>query len=189
MKKFWPSALAMILGLAVLGGIFLLGGCIHATIPQPVPTPVPTPSPSPVPVPPPTPTPEPIPASCPLQLPLAGYGLGLRIGPHGDAPQQKDATPFVKRGNDPTVPWPPLGWTGACRPNQCDLGAEKDPEHGDICTRTLCGPSIIYSLEPPESGIINWVDGYTVKVTMSAPGRLLGACSANPSVRTSIAVP
>lgn len=162
--------------LRVLAGLILLAACA----PVPKPAPGPTPAPTPVPSPPPTPSAT----VCPLQPPLIGYGLGLRIGAHG-TPQQKDATPFIQKGD---APFPPPGWTGTCRVNQCDLGSEKDPLHGDICTTTLCGPTVVYSIEPPEAGIINWVQGYTVKITMNAPGHLLGACSVNPNVRTSIEV-
>ena len=115
--------------------------------------------------------------------------MGLRIEQRLASPQQHDATPFIKKGNDPTMPWPPLGWTGACRTIQCDLSAEKDPEHGDVCTRTLCGETIKYELEPPESGLVNWVQGYSVKTTMKENGRLVGTCSANTAVSSSVLVP
>ena len=126
------------------------------------------------------------PSVCPLQLPLIGTGIGLRISHYGTTPQQFEATPFIRKGD---MPFPPPGWTGVCRPNECDISAEKDPDHGNICTVTLCGKNVVYSIEPPEAGIVNWQVGYTVKVTMTAPGHLLGYCSGNPSVRGSVSVP
>lgn len=181
----------------MLLGVLYLGGC--ASAPKPVLAPTPTPVPEPTPA---VCNPACMPGAvciargsetmcvvdpnvCPLQLPLVGYGIGLRIGPHG-TPQQRDATPFIRKGD---LPFPPPGWTGTCRPNECDVSGEKDPDHGNICTVILCGKNVVFSLEPPEAGTLNWAVGYTAKVTMTAPGHLLGFCSGNPSVKGVVSVP
>jgi hypothetical protein len=141
------------------------------------PTPLP-PTPGPVP-------PSPSPGACPLQLPLSGYEVGLRIGTHGTSGQQWDATPFIA-GPSSTIP--PRGWTGACRTQQCDLSPEKDPEHGAVCTVQLCGAAVEYSLFPADAGFINWVQGYTVKLTLSRAATLTGRCPVS-GVVASVAVP
>lgn len=145
-------------------------GC-SATPPPPTPSPSPGPTPTPGPVP--TPTPPPA-GSCPLQLPIPEpYVLEMRIGPHGSSGQQYDATPYIK---GPASAMPPPGWTGSCRTQQCDLSPEKDPQHGTACTLQLCGATLDYKLLPSSAGIINWVQGYTVKVTLAGPAVLMGTC-------------
>lgn len=192
------EAAALIVATIILLAVLYLGGC--ASAPKPVPVIEPTPVPAPLPA---VCTPACLRGAeciargaetmcvadsnvCPLQLPLIGTGIGLRISHYGTTPQQFEATPFLRKGD---MPFPPPGWTGTCRPNECDVAGEKDPDHGNICTVTLCGKNVVYSIEPPEAGTLNWAVGFTAKVTMTAPGHLLGFCSGNPSVRGSVPVP
>jgi hypothetical protein len=155
----------------------VLAGC-GGTRPVPVPPspspPVPTPTPTPTP----TPAPTPPPVVCPLTLPLPpGYSLGLRVEHYGTTGQQFDSTPYIQRSHPRTpVPIPPPGWTGECRTSQCDLSSEKDPEHGDACTLELCGPYIDYSILPEDAAIINWRNGYVVKLTTVRVGTLHARC-------------
>lgn len=199
MRKLSDRGWAVVWFLVIISlSVLYLVSC--ATAPKPVPVPTPTPVPEPTPV---VCNPACMPGAvciakgaetmcvvdsgvCPVQLPLIGTGIGLRISRLGTTPQQFEATPFLRKGD---MPFPPPGWTGTCGTAACDIAGEKDPDHGNICTVTLCGKNIIYSLEPPESGQINWAVGYVAKVTMTAPGHLLGFCSGNPAVRTSISVP
>lgn len=148
-----------------------LGYVPAASCASPPPTPIP-PTPSPAP----SPTPSPIPpaVACPLQWPVPEpYVLEMRIGPHGSSGQQYDATPYIK---GPSSAIPPPGWTGSCRTQQCDLSPEKDPQHGTACTVQLCGAELHYRLVPSLAGVINWVNGYTVKVTLTGPAMLMATC-------------
>jgi hypothetical protein len=121
-----------------------------------------------------------------MQLPiLPGYSLGLRIDKGG---QQVDATPYLKTEGGPI---PPVGWTGSCRSQQCDISPEKDTLHGLDCTLELCGPAIDYGLSPGDAGFLNWVDGYKAKFTLN-PGRsgtIVGCCQRNPDSCGRVAVP
>lgn len=110
---------------------------------------------------------------CPLTIPRDGYSVGLRVEHHGTSGQQYATTPFVK---DDGGQFPPRFWTGACRAHQCDVAPEKDPTHGESCTADLCGFPLGYSVDPPDSALVNWVDGYTVKITPAGHGTLVARC-------------
>lgn len=145
-----------------------------------IPNPTPTVSPSPTP----GPSQPPVLGSCPVQHPLHGYRVELELGPHGG--QQWDGTPYLVSA-DAAVP--PPGWTGGCGTRRCALSPEKDVEHGAACTIDLCGPELLYSLNPPEAGFVNWVHGYTAKVTMVGGATLRGCCSKAPDMCGEAPVP
>jgi hypothetical protein len=134
-------------------------------------------------VPPSSPTPG---AACPLAAGTPGYVVEVLIGPHGTSGQQWDATAYLRSAGQPV---PPSGWTGVCGSVRCALNAEKDQQNGTACTLEHCGPEIVYGLSPSEAGGINWVQGYTVKLTMSSAAMLRGCCSKFPNVCGEVAVP
>ena len=71
------------------------------------------------------------------------------------------------------------------------MDAEHDVQHGTACTIAWCGTQLDYILQPTGSGVINWTNGYTVKITMN-PGRhgtLIGKCRVSPFATGSVQVP
>ncbi|SRR5260221_8104499 len=128
--------------------------------------------------------------TCPIHLPLDGYRITLRVGHHGDTPQQYDSTPEVRLVKGSTAPFPPVGWVGSCDKDpagnftKCDVSPERDILHGADCTYALCGPMPFYELHDidgqtvidPSIGTINWQNSYLVKVTVSKPLTLYGQC-------------
>jgi len=117
--------------------------------------------------------------ACILQYPLKdGYEVRLDVKPHG--PNQWDGTPLVFNDNRDLIP--PAGWTGGCQARACLISPEKDPEAGKSCTWELCGKSLKYEVRSG-SALVNWVQGYTAKVTPAAGGAVLRAsCEASPDV-------
>jgi hypothetical protein len=158
-------------------------GPVRPPVPQPTPTPIPPTTTTTTTLPPEPPVP---PLVCPLQLPLTGYSLILRVEQRRASPQQYDSTPSVRRGSGP---WPPLGWTGVCGTNACDLSPEKDAVHGAVCTVTLCGANVFYSISPEGSAFLNWVTAYGAKITVTGQGTLTAQCASSPSTTGSIAFP
>jgi len=120
-------------------------------------------------------------ADCPVKLKdLDGdrLNLALQVGPHGTSGQQFDSTPILS-----TIglahPFPDLrnlpGYTGSCvGPRQCLIAGEKDVIHGAACTVELCGRAISYSVSGDV--VLNWVDGYTAKITVGSSGLLTATC-------------
>lgn len=165
--------------------VLLFSIYVLACVVNPKPNPQPTPTPTPVPTPTPTPTPKPV-GQCPVQPSSLAYEVGLRIESYGTSGKQWDATPYIRSA--PTIgdphPIPPQGWTGDCRARQCDLSPEKDSQNGYACSRELCGDHIDYSLSPSDAGIINWTDGYKVKLTLSKPAKLTGVCPITSATST-----
>lgn len=114
-------------------------------------------------------------ADCPVKLPLQGYTVMLELGRYGTSGQQYDATASLSVIDvQDAGPIPPAGWTGTCLARRCFLAGEKDHIHGAACTRELCGAAIDYTAEGG-SLVVNWVEGYRVKVTGDG-GVLTGRC-------------